>query len=104
MFKISDFEVIVSGLEYPEGPVAQPDGSVMLVELKGGRLVRVDPQKKTNEVVAEMGGSPNGAAVGPDGAIYVCNSGGFEWHNVAGVWFTGDQPPRLHGRLNSARP
>jgi len=32
------------------------------------------------EVVAELGGGPNGAALGPDGAVYVCNNGGFRWH------------------------
>jgi gluconolactonase len=31
----------------------------------------------TVDTVAELGGSPNGAAIGPDGAAYVCNSGGF---------------------------
>jgi gluconolactonase len=31
------------------------------------------------EIVAELGGGPNGAAVGPDGLIYVTNNGGPEW-------------------------
>src|SRR5207302_9365832 len=30
-------------------------------------------------VVADLGGGPNGAAIGPDGAAYVCNNGGFLW-------------------------
>ena len=25
------------------------------------------------------GGGPNGAALGPDGKIYLCNNGGFSW-------------------------
>jgi gluconolactonase len=32
------------------------------------------------EVIAHLGGGPNGAAIGPDGKCYVCNNGGFSWH------------------------
>jgi gluconolactonase len=31
------------------------------------------------EVVAETGGGPNGAAIGPDGKVYLCNNGGFRF-------------------------
>jgi gluconolactonase len=31
------------------------------------------------EVIAEIDGSPNGAALGPDGLIYVTNNGGLTW-------------------------
>jgi len=66
---------ITSGLEFPEGPIAMPDGSVILVEMFGERITRVatDGTKRT---VAEVPGGPNGAAIGPDGALYVCNNGG----------------------------
>ena len=30
-------EVIATGLQFPEGPVALPDGSVLVVEIAGGR-------------------------------------------------------------------
>ena len=34
---------VASGIEFPEGPVYMPDGSLLLVEMKGGNLVRVAP-------------------------------------------------------------
>jgi gluconolactonase len=80
---------ITSGLLFPEGPIAMLDGSVILVEIARGTLSRVTADGKI-EVIAETGGGPNGAALGPDGAVYICNNGGFEWHNVNGLLFAGD--------------
>ena len=59
---------IAHGLRFPEGPIAMPDGSVVLVEMFGPRLTRVHPDGST-ETIAEIPGGPNGAAVGPDGAL-----------------------------------
>src|SRR5262245_41366212 len=87
---------LASGLQFPEGPIAMADGSVLLVEIKRGTLSRVKPDGSI-EVVAETGGGPNGAAIGPDGAVYVCNNGGFEWHEVAGFTVPGDQPASYTG-------
>ncbi len=87
---------IAAGLQFPEGPIAMPDGSVLLVEIKRGTLSRVTPDGRV-AVVAETGGGPNGAAVGPDGAIYVCNNGGFAWHEVGGLTVPGDQPDDYTG-------
>jgi gluconolactonase len=80
-----------TGLKFPEGPIAMADGSVILVEIARGALTRVWGNGKS-EVVANLGGGPNGAALGPDGAVYVTNNGGFEWHNNAGLLFPGDRP------------
>jgi gluconolactonase len=66
---------LAAGLRFPEGPVAMPDGSVLVVEIAGGALSRVSPQGEVS-VVAQCGGGPNGAAIGPDGAVYICNNGG----------------------------
>lgn len=73
-----EYRTITDGLRFPEGPIAMPDGSIILVEIEAGRLTRVLPNG-AKEVVAEPGGGPNGAAMGPDGACYVCNNGGFNW-------------------------
>src|ERR1700733_7852453 len=70
-----EFEVVAEGLKFPEGPVAMPDGSVIFVELLAGKLNRAWGNGKI-EVIADLGGSPAGAAIGPDGAIYIANVGG----------------------------
>jgi gluconolactonase len=70
---------IAHGLRFPEGPVAMPDGSIILVEIERQTLSRVQPNGAVS-VVATLGGGPNGAAIGPDGRCYICNNGGFEWH------------------------
>lgn len=75
---MTQFRTITDGLRFPEGPIAMPDGSVVLVEIERGTLTRVLPDG-TKEVIAETGGGPNGAAIGPDGACYICNNGGFKW-------------------------
>src|SRR5262245_51127818 len=87
---------LARGLEFPEGPIAMRDGSVLVVEIKRGTLSRVASDGRVT-VVAETGGGPNGAAIGPDGAAYVCNNGGFEWHEVSGFTIPGDQPDSYTG-------
>jgi gluconolactonase len=75
--------VVATGLGFPEGPVALPDGSVLFVEISAGRLKRWLPNGEVR-VVAELGGGPNGAAMGLDGHCYICNNGGFSWRTDDG--------------------
>ena len=82
--------VLAEGLRFPEGPIALADGSVVFVEIAAGTLTRV--RGDSVEVVADLGGGPNGAAIGPDGHCYVCNNGGFQWSERNGRLFPGDQP------------
>lgn len=78
-----DHKIIADGLLFPEGPVACPDGSVLVVEIERRTVTRVLSDGKV-ERVAEPGGGPNGLAVGPDGALYVCNNGGFLFQEIDG--------------------
>lgn len=72
---MSDLQLVTQDLHFPEGPIAMADGSVVLVEIRRGTLTRVAPDGR-HSVIAQLGGGPNGAAIGPDGAVYVCNNGG----------------------------
>lgn len=87
---------IASGLQFPEGPVAMDDGSVLLVEIARGSLSRVTPDGRV-QVVAQLGGGPNGAAIGPDGAVYVCNNGGFAWTQADDCLRPNGQPADYSG-------
>ncbi|CAN5171495.1 SMP-30/gluconolactonase/LRE family protein [soil metagenome] len=92
-----EFDLVCEGLDFPEGPMAMADGSVILTEIKGQRLTRVHPDG-SRETVAEVPGGPNGAAMGPDGAIYVCNNGGrFKWGEMNGLTIPGNAPPEHKG-------
>ncbi len=83
---------LASGLKFPEGPVALDDGDVLLVEIARGTLTRVGAEGDVS-VVAELGGGPNGAAFGPDGALYITNNGGcFSWDDVMGLTIPGAVP------------
>lgn len=92
-----DYQLVTEGLEFPEGPIAMADGSIILTEIKARRLTRVTPDGK-KETVVETGGGPNGAAIGPDGAIWITNNGGaFEWLDNQGLTIPGPTPASHQG-------
>ncbi|WP_326542208.1 SMP-30/gluconolactonase/LRE family protein [Pseudorhodoferax sp.] len=77
------FREVAQGLRFPEGPVALADGNLLVTEVGGGTLVRIGRDGRL-DTVADLGGGPNGAALGPDGACYVCNNGGLEFIDEPG--------------------
>ena len=92
-----DIELVCEGLQFPEGPIAMADGSVILVEIQRKTLTRVTPDGK-RETIADVGGGPNGAAVGPDGAVYIANNGGsFTYYEAGGLNIPGPTPPDYAG-------
>ena len=65
---------VATGLKFPEGPVSRPDGSVIVVEIEGQQITQISPDG-AKTVICRVPGGPNGAAIGPDGALYICNNG-----------------------------
>ena len=91
-----ELEIIAEGLGFPEGPVIMSDGSVIVVEIQKQCITRIWGDGKS-ETVAKTGGGPNGLAIGPDGALYCCNNGGFEYETVNGILVPGNCPEDYSG-------
>ena len=86
---------VATGLRFPEGPIALADGSFLVVEIEAGRVSRVSADGVVT-TLADTGGGPNGAALGPDGRVYVCNNGGMAFHHSDGLILPG------HGEEDAA--
>ncbi len=106
-----EMRVIAKGLTFPEGPVAQRDGSVVLVEIERQTVTRVRLDG-TVTPIARIGGGPNGLAAGPGGSFYVCNNGGFAWRFERGFLrpfaqssdYTGGRIERLDPNTGAVQP
>ena len=72
---MTDVTILATGLGFPEGPVVCGDGSIVLTEIRNQRCTRIAADGKVS-TFSECGGGPNGLAIGPDGAFYLCNNGG----------------------------
>ena len=62
---MADVQIMATGLGFPEGPVAMPDGSVILTEIRNRRVTRIAADG-TVSLLSDTGGGPNGLAIAPD--------------------------------------
>lgn len=105
-----DFRVVTTGLAFPEGPLVLPDGDLLVTEIRAGRLARINPATGATSVFAVTGGGPNGAALGPDGAVYIAQNGGFAWTERPGPdgevrVFPGERPADyIGGQIQRVSP
>ena len=98
---MTEFKEIASGLRFPEGPIALPDGSIILVEIEAGLLTKVSTNG-TKTTIAEPGGGPNGAAIGPDGRCYICNNGGMPFFEKGNLLLPSLSTPDIpHGWIEA---
>jgi gluconolactonase len=79
-------KILAANLQFPEGPVVDRDGSIILVEIERRTITRVKDGKTS--ILATLDGGPNGLAWGPapspsDRALYLCNNGGFLFTKTA---------------------
>src|SRR5579864_5607721 len=75
-----EFDVLGTGLGFPEGPVIADDGTVFAVDIDGGRVLHIGGGAVS--VVAVPGGGPNGMALETASTAIVANNGGFLWSEV----------------------
>ena len=100
---MSELIEVATGLSFPEGPIAMADGSVILVEMFGPRLTRIQPDG-SKQTIAEIPGGPNGAAIGPGGKVFLCNNGGrFTPIDLGGMVIPGPLTPSnyIGGRIQT---
>ena len=67
-----NYECIISGLKFPEGPVFDFEGNLWFVEIEGGNLSRWDGKSL---IRVDVNGTPSGATIDRKGNIWFCDSG-----------------------------
>ena len=98
---VDQFVEFASGLRFPEGPVVLTNGDLLVCQVLGERITRLAPDGSLVKHI-DVPGGPNGAAIGPDGAVYLCNNGGsFTPVEAGGLLYPGRFAPERYsgGRI-----
>jgi gluconolactonase len=67
-------EVLVSGINNPEGPALDADGNLYFVNWTSSAIMRLTPSGELSEIF-NTGGIPAGLAFSPDGWLYIADEG-----------------------------
>jgi sugar lactone lactonase YvrE len=91
---VSDAEVVLDGLAFPEGPRWR-DGALVFSDMHAQRVVRLDPMTGDASTVVDVPELPSGLGWLPDGrTLFVCTA---ESHDPV-------EAPRLRsGRIEAVR-
>lgn len=71
-------EIVVTGLEVPEGPVVLPGGRIAFVEQRRGQVSVLTAAGV--QAISQAPGSPNAVTFGSDGYLYAAQNGGVVGH------------------------
>jgi gluconolactonase len=74
LINLSHAEVLVDGLDHPEGVTVGPDGQIYAGG-EAGQIYRIDLTGRTVQQIASTGGFNLGLALDADSNLYVCNNG-----------------------------
>ncbi|MEW6632364.1 MAG: SMP-30/gluconolactonase/LRE family protein, partial [Pseudomonadota bacterium] len=92
-------EIHVTGLGFPEGPVALADGSIAFVDLLHAKVCAF--KDGAVREMAALPGAPNGMRLGPDGQLYICNNGGLAPESLETLHFAEPMIPGCIQRLGA---
>jgi gluconolactonase len=92
-----ELEIVAEGLKFPEGPVAMPDGSVIWSRSRRVGLPACGPMAARRPWRRPEAG-PTGWRWAPDGKLYCCNNGGFNYiEHPSGLLIPHGQPEDYSG-------
>ena len=65
------YDVLITGLRFPEGPCFDQNGNLWFVEIQGNCLCKWDGHRLER---IQVNGTPNGAAIDKNGNVWFCDS------------------------------